>query len=120
MRSDKTRDRQLAARLRMSNREYWVRRIRCRKTKAETYFKKVYNHVPLPTISHWACEQSLSQAAIDALRCRFKNVLEEVVCFLHLVPVEEICLRQLEAIEFILLHDGNAEHVRGREEPASS
>lgn len=50
---------------------------------------------------------------------RGDNLLQEPIALLKLVPEEKVGLRELELVEVVLLHQGNAEDVGASEEPAA-
>lgn len=51
--------------------------------------------------------------------CSLDDCFEEVVGFFDFVPVEEVCLAQLELVQAVRLDDWYTEDIRGREKPAS-
>lgn len=52
--------------------------------------------------------------------CRLDDCFEEPVGLFDLVPVEEICLAQLELVQAVRLYDWYTEYICRREKPASS
>ena len=46
------------------------------------------------------------------------DILQEVVCSLDLVPVEEVGLAELEVLEVVMLDEGLAGDIETREQPA--
>ena len=65
---------------------------------------------------HERCQQS---TVLGLVQC-IQNALEKVVGLLELVPEEQIGLAELKFLEFVSLHDGNAEHIGGSKKPATA
>lgn len=48
------------------------------------------------------------------------NLLEEPICFLDLVPIENICLAELEVFQLVGFDQRQTEDIGRRKDPAAS
>lgn len=83
---------------------------------------QIDQHVPLASIRGWVEQQERHQTAVDFLAalCRLHDVVEEIVATLDFVPVEEERLRELELIQIVVLHEGQAYTIKGGKQPAAT
>lgn len=79
---------------------------------------EVVHHVPLAAVRGHVAQQRLDQPPVHGLARRVQDLFKEPVCLFQLVPVEQVGLRQLKRLEPVLGHEGDAEDVGRREEPA--
>lgn len=83
---------------------------------------QIDQHVPLAAVGSGIEEQEGHQSSVNLLAPlrSLHDVVEEVVAPLDLVPVEEEGLRELELVQVVVLHEGQADAVEGREQPATA
>ena len=85
------------------------------------FLDEIDGHVPLASVADGAGQEVLDQSSVEGLVVgRLDDGLEEVVCLFDLVPVEQPRLAELELLEVVLAHHGDAEDVEDGEQPAAA
>ena len=84
----------------------------------------VDNHVPLAAVGDRVRQKEGDQSAIGGLLrvapVRLRDVVQEVVASLDLVPEEKVALAELEVVQFHFLGERNAHGIQAGEDPAPS
>lgn len=79
---------------------------------------QVIHHVPLAAVRDGVLEELLDQTTGEILADRLDDLLQEPVCLLDLVPVEEVGLAELQLGHVVFPHQRYAEDIGRREDPA--
>lgn len=62
----------------------------------------------------------MHQPPLQILTHSIKYLLQKVICFLELIPKEEVSLTEFEFFEVVLAHNGYTEHISGRKKPTAA